>query len=154
MVVAIESLEGYVEGDLVAFRTFDEPQVKCEECATLVEMQAFVDQTRVARVMEFDQDAAQFIFGGQKSTFFLFIDESAHDNYKLMLNEASDKLRADGLVVSFSQTKKEIGLRLAEYLGVKDDMLPMVQIVDFNGEDMAKYTLDKEVNVENMVEFA
>jgi len=25
LVVAIESLEGYVEGDLVAFRTFDEP---------------------------------------------------------------------------------------------------------------------------------
>jgi hypothetical protein len=29
--------------------------------------------------MEFDQDAAQFIFGGQKSTIFLFIDESAHE---------------------------------------------------------------------------
>lgn len=59
--------------------------------------------------MEFDQDAAQFIFGGQKSSIILFIDESAHESQKAMLNEASDKLRADGLVVSFSQIKKDIG---------------------------------------------
>lgn len=37
-VVAIETLEGYGEGDLVAFRKFDEPQVKCEECSSLAEM--------------------------------------------------------------------------------------------------------------------
>lgn len=71
-----------------------------------------------------------------------------------MLNEASDKLRADGLVVAFSQIKKDIGQRLAEYVGVKEDMLPLIQIVDFHGEDLAKYTMDKEVSVENMVEFA
>lgn len=33
-------------------------------------------------------------------------------------------------------------------------MLPMVQICDFAGDDMAKYTMTKEVNVENMVEFS
>lgn len=63
-VVAVDTLEGYQTGDIVAFRKFDEPEVKCEECSSLVEMQSFVDQTRVARVMEFDQEAAQFIFGG------------------------------------------------------------------------------------------
>lgn len=76
------------------------------------------------------------------------------DTHKAMLNEASDKLRADGLIVSYSQIKKDIGQRLGEYLGVKEDMLPMVQICDFAGDDMAKYTMDKEVNVENMVEFS
>lgn len=31
------------------------------------------------------------------------------DTHKSMLNEASDKLRADGLIVSYSQIKKDIG---------------------------------------------
>lgn len=117
-------------------------------------MQAFVDSTRVARVMEFDQEAAQHIFGNQKSAIILYVDESAHEAQKAMLNEASDKLIADGLVCSFSQIKKDIGQRLAEYVGVKEDMLPIVQIIDFLGDDLAKYTMDKEVSVENMVEFA
>lgn len=154
VVVSVESLEGYAQGDLVAFRKFDEPQVKCEECATAAEMQSFVDATRVARVMEFDQEAAQHIFGNQKSAMILFVDETAHEAQKAMLNEASDKLIADGLVCSFSQIKKDIGQRLAEYVGVKEDMLPLVQVIDFQGDDLAKYTMDKEVSVENMVEFA
>jgi protein disulfide-isomerase A1 len=104
--------------------------------------------------MEFDQEAAQFIFGGQKSAMILFIDETGHEAQKAMLIEASDKLRADGLICSFSQIKKDIGQRLAEYVGIKEDMLPKIQIIDFHGEDLAKYTLEKEVSVENMVEFA
>lgn len=84
----------------------------------------------------------------------LFIEDGTHETQKAMLNEASDKLRADGLVVAFSQIKKDIGQRLAEYVGVKEEMLPVIQIVDFQGEDLAKYTMDKEVSVENMVEFA
>jgi len=36
-VVNVESAEGYASGDLVAFRQFDEKEVKCEGCVTFEE---------------------------------------------------------------------------------------------------------------------
>lgn len=50
----MESVEGYNNGDLVAFRQFDEKEVKCEGCGNFEESMNFVDQTRIARVMDFD----------------------------------------------------------------------------------------------------
>jgi len=37
-VVSIEAIEGYATGDFIAFRKFDEPEVKCEECSSVSEM--------------------------------------------------------------------------------------------------------------------
>jgi len=37
------------------------------------------------------------------------------------LIDASEKIRELGLVVTYSQIEKEIGQRLAEYIGVKAD---------------------------------
>jgi len=53
-IVNVESLEGYSAGDLVAIRKFDENEVKCEGCSTSEETLAFIESSRVARVMDFD----------------------------------------------------------------------------------------------------
>lgn len=72
-----------------------------------------------------------------------------------MLVDASDKIKEQGLVVSYSQIKKDIGQRLAEYIGVKSEDLPKVMIVDFTAsEDIAKFTLREEISVDSMVAFA
>jgi len=63
-IVSVEALEGYTAGDLVAIRKFDENEVKCDSCVGVEDVKAFVEVTRIAKVMDFDQDAAQHIFGG------------------------------------------------------------------------------------------
>lgn len=72
-----------------------------------------------------------------------------------MLVDASDKIREMGLVVTYSQIQKDIGQRLAEYIGVKAEQLPRVMVIDFTAnEDIAKFTMPGDISVDSLVSFA
>jgi len=138
--------------NLVVFRSFDDGKktLSAAEAFTLTQMKEFLDSVRFASVMEFDEEAAQNIFGGQKTSIFYFSDKEDSEGLKAFSQVAASK-KFD---ITFSKSTITTGLghRLSEYIGVTDKDEGSVRLVKFAGQDLNKYKLDT-VTVESLEKF-
>lgn len=138
--------------NFIIFRTFDDGMKVFGTDGEMsnTEMRKFFDDHRFAAVIEFDDEAAQTIFGGQKSAVFFFNDNHDTETEKVFYSVAASK--KFNIIFSRSTITTGLGQRLSEYIGVNGKHENEVRLVKFQGQDLEKYRLEK-VTVESLTKF-
>ena len=100
----------------------------------------FLSVATVQRMVEFDDIYVDYIFHYSNPAIFLFVDKENETQIKLIseFSEAAE-IGSDKLVYAFSDVKEDMQKRLAEFLGIGSEDLPLLMIVDFNGHTAIKY---------------
>jgi protein disulfide-isomerase A1 len=110
----------------------------------------FVNAHKNPTVIDFDEEAAQNIFGGQKTSIFFFSDANDTAEEKAFTEVAKSK-KFD-IVFSKSTITSGLGKRLAEYVGVPESDNETVRLVKFQGQELEKFRLEG-VTVESLTKF-
>lgn len=124
---------------LIVFRDFDEGRKFLVNTKPFdnAGMKNFFEALRFPTVMEFDQKAAERIFGGQKSAMIMFTDNNDDDNL-VPFRELAKARKAD-MLFSRSTVTGGLGARLSEFVGVDAGSAPCVRIIKFAGGQLNKY---------------
>ena len=125
----------------VLFRDFDEGHkfLLGDSPIDTTKMREFLESHRYPFVTEFDQDAANRIFGSQKDAMILMTDDKDHEAVKNFQDFAKEN-QGQNLIFTTSAITSGFGQRLAEYIGVKSG--PTVRVISFKNRDLTKYIVD------------
>lgn len=126
---------------VVVFRDFDDGIKKKEFKGFYPEdVKEFIDDVKFPLVMEFNQQAAERIFGGEKSAIIFFADKP---NEELLNNfrELAKTYKSE-ILFSHSKISQDLGARLAEYIGITAADENSARIVKFAGGNLNKYKCD------------
>jgi protein disulfide-isomerase A1 len=145
---------GVAVDTLVLFRTFEEPQLNYAGEFTADAVKAWIGSNSLPTVMDFDQPAAQKIFGENLPALFLLVaDNDASKTAKEALNAASGELKGK-ILMSATQVADGLGKRLGDYIGVVDADTPCVRIVNPTKEGAVnKYVYSGDITSEGLVKF-
>ena len=124
---------------LVVFRDFDDGRkfLVSNEVPTAANLKTFFESVRFPLVMDFDQKAAERIFGSESPAIIFFSDDSNDSNVEAFKAAAKDR-RGD-ILFSKSTVTGGLGARLCEFLGVTKDDTPTVRIIRFKNGALDKY---------------
>lgn len=127
---------------MVVFRTFDEGHkfLLDDEPLTVEKMKSFFEEHRYPYVTDFDQEAANRIFGQQKTAFILMTDSTDSDAVKTFREFAKNNQSEH--LYSLSTVTTGFGARLAEYVGVKAEHDPTLRVVSFTGGNLNKFIVN------------
>jgi protein disulfide-isomerase A1 len=141
------------KGSLVLFKHFDEKKNELRKI-NLEKIIEFSRQYALPKVMMFNDKAVQYIFQKKNPALILYADKKSvnWNKYGNILIEISEKINRK-LAVVITDIKEGIALRLAEYVGIKENDLPLVSILDTRKDDLKKYNMDDEISVENILNF-
>ena len=116
-------------------------------------IEEFIDAYSSPKVMNFDEKAAQIIFGKAIPAIMLYCskDSDKWEEYKKLMTTISEKINGKLKVVQ-TDIKEGMASRLAEYIGVKESDLPSVRIADTR-VDLKKYNMEGEINEKNILQF-
>lgn len=123
----------------IVFRNFDDGRkfLVSEEMPATQNMKTFFEAVRFPMVMEFDQKAAERIFGSESPAMIFFTEDNNDSHYDAFKQVASER-RADILFTKSSITGG-LGARLSEFLGVDKTMSPTVRIIKFKNGSLDKF---------------
>ncbi|OWF51818.1 protein disulfide-isomerase-like [Mizuhopecten yessoensis] len=125
---------------VVLLKKFDEGRNDLEGEVTVEAVKTFVSGNRLPLVVEFTQESAQKIFGGEiKNHILLFIKKSA-DNFKDTMDgfKASAKGFKGKVLFIYLDIGDEENSRILEFFGLKPEECPSVRLINL-GEDMSKF---------------
>lgn len=132
------SLEITSKFAFVVFRNFDDGTkfLVMDELKDLTSFKTFFESVRYPLVMDFDQDAAERIFGSQSSAMFYFSDEkdAGFETFKEFAKNNTNKI-----FFSHSTITTDLGARLAEFIGITTEDKGSVRIIKFNGGNLDKF---------------
>ena len=123
---------------LLLYRNFDSgnQRLTADSMWSSEEIKQFVESLRFPLVIEFDQEAAQRIFGEHKTSIFYFHDDFESQEVKDFREVAKSNQEKD-LVFSISAVTKDFGKKLADFIGISESN--QLRIVKFNDGDILKY---------------
>jgi len=131
-----------VPGDsVVLFKKFDEGRNDLPAADMTVEaVKKHVAENSLPLVIEFTQETAQKIFGGEiKNHLLLFVDKSAADFEKLKDEfGAAAKNHKGSVLFIFINIADEENERILEFFGLTKDDCPTVRLINL-GDDMTKF---------------
>ena len=134
---------------------FDEGQVKYDGKLTVKDLQMFITVNALSLIVDFNQETAQKIFGGDiKSHLLVFLSKEAghYDKYVEAIKEPAKKFRGDVLFVTINADEADHE-RILEFFGMKKDDVPSMRLIKLE-EDMAKYKPENpELTSENVNDF-
>lgn len=124
---------------LVIFRAFDDGRkfLVSEEVPTTQGMKTFFEGVRFPLVMDFDQKAAERIFGSE-SPAFIFFSENSNDSQFSAFTDLAKERRAD-ILFAKSTISDGLGARLSEFLGVSKADAPAARIIRFKNGALDKF---------------
>jgi protein disulfide-isomerase A1 len=128
------------EKSLILFRKFDDGDkvLNLEKDFNVEIVKQFINGHKFPIVAEFDQEAANRIFGEKLETMFFFDENFESENAKIFKDFAkSHHAKNQKIVFSISKIAEGFGQRLSEYLGVTHG--PSAVIVKFSGEGLDKF---------------
>jgi protein disulfide-isomerase A1 len=126
---------------IVLFKKFDEGRNDLDAAgATPESIKEFISSNQLPLVIEFTQESAQKIFGGEvKNHLLLFISAKADDfQDKLAAYRAAAGDFKGKVLFIYINIDDEDNLRILEFFGLKTDECPAVRYISL-GEDMTKY---------------
>jgi len=128
---------------VVLFKKFDEGRNDLTEDLTSENIAAFVVANQLPLVIEFTQEAAQKIFGGElKQHCLLFVSKTSDefsgiiDNYKAVASDFKGKV-----LFIYIDIGVEDNQRILEFFGLSSDDAPAIRYINL-GEEMTKYKPD------------
>ena len=140
------------KGTIVLYKHFDEKKNELRKI-NLQNIQEFVKQYALPKVMVFNDRSVQHIFQRKNPAVILYADNKSvnWNRYGNIMVEVSEKINRK-LAVIITDIKEGIAVRLADYVGIKEKDLPLVSILDTR-KDFKKYNMDDEITVENILKF-
>lgn len=124
----------------VVVRGFDDGNkfLVLDELKDMAGFKQFFDSVKFPIVMKFDQQAAERIFGTQASAIVYFSDDE-DEGYKVFKTFASEN--ANKILFSHSFITKDLGARLAEYIGITSEDTGSVRILKFESGNLDKFKI-------------
>ena len=119
---------------VVILRNFDEAVTPYTGAHNAEALAAFAKTKVTARLINFDEDSIEPIFGKKASAIMLFSNENDTAYHKIFA-EAADKLQGKILFVK-STTTNGIQQKLADYIGVSAKDTPTIRIIKFQADDL------------------
>lgn len=130
-----------MESDGVAlFKKFDEGRNNFEGDVTAEAVGKFIASNRLPLIIEFTQESAQKIFGGEiKNHILLFLEKPADGSAKILegFRKAAEGFKGKILFITLD-TSDEDNARILEFFGLKKEECPAARLITL-GEDMTKY---------------
>jgi len=142
------------ENDIVLHKTFDENKnvYDITKEHTLENISEFIDENSMRLVSGFNEKSAEFIFGKSKTGLFLYRNPETHKDLDAIMQEVAPEYKGKIYFIATGITG-ELEQKLAEYIGMTENMLPKLMIHDIRESEVLKYTLNKEITTENIKEF-
>ena len=126
---------------IMFFRKFEDNKIKYTGAADKDALSAFVKPLQVPVVFEFGEDEIEHIFGQQQNTIFLFRSSATDKDAKFMATfEEAAKANKGKMLFTYSDIKDGIQARLAEFMGLKEENLPVLRAI--TPADMKKFQSD------------
>lgn len=141
-------------GDIVLFKKFDEKRNIYDRNAEKTEEKIldFIKTSSIPLVSPFNETTAEFIFGGSKTGIFLYRNPQTHTSVEEVFRTVAPEYKGDIFFVATGITE-ELEERLAEYIGVTEQDLPVIKIHQVGENDVKKFTLTGEQTAENIKRF-
>ena len=138
---------------IILYKKYDEKERELKEINEK-NIEEFIDKYSSPKFMKFGEEAANIIFNKNQSAIILFANDKFNkwDEYNKLMKNISDKINYK-LKVIISDIKDLMSQKLAEYLNIKENDLPVIRIVDTKGEYTKKYKMNKDINEINILEF-
>jgi protein disulfide-isomerase A1 len=128
---------------LTLFRQFDE-KVLHSTSFIIDAASEWISGSMVPTLQEFSEDSIEGIFGERKQAIFLFRKEASDAAYETVFAEAANTLKKEIVFVT-SGVSDGIQGRLGEFVGVTEDMLPTIRILD-PADGMKKYSFEGSID--------
>ncbi|XP_072044111.1 LOW QUALITY PROTEIN: protein disulfide-isomerase-like [Amphiura filiformis] len=146
---------GAKDNSIVLLKKFDEKRNDFDGEYTEEAIATFVGSHSLPLVIEFNDQTAQKIFGGEirvHNLLFIKRDSDTFDSVKEQFSKAAEDYKGKILFV-FIDAAVDSNTRILEYFGLKDDECPPLSLITLDG-DMKKYKPDfEELNTENIKTF-
>ena len=139
------------ERSVVLFKKFDEKRNDLETVKEK-ELADFIAKYSMKKVGSFDDKTTELVFGKNKPAIVYFGTKGDKWNEaEKLMEKMAEKLGAK-LKVVMTEIKSGMGKRIAEYIGLKEQELPSVRILDTR-KDLKKYIMEGDINEKNIDDF-
>lgn len=144
-----ESLKGKLKKTgtytLAILKNFDEGHTTLSQSMMLPaeDIKDFIELHRYPHVMEFDQQAAERIFGGEHPAIIHF-SEDFESKHAVDFKNAGKKFGRD-ILFSISKIKSDLGARLAEFIGITSKDEGANRIIKFSQGNLLKYKCTEDI---------
>ncbi|KAK3802461.1 hypothetical protein RRG08_033100 [Elysia crispata] len=126
------------EDKVVLFKKFDEGRNDFEGEITVENIQTFIAGNRLPLVIEFTQESAQKIFGGEiKNHILMFLKKEGNDDTIKGFESVAKEFKGKVLFI-YLDTANEDNTRIMEFFGLKEEETPAVRLIRLS-DDMTKY---------------
>ncbi|XP_046899688.1 protein disulfide-isomerase [Hypomesus transpacificus] len=140
---------------VVLFKKFDEGRNTFDGELTKENLLAFIKSNQLPLVIEFTEQTAPKIFGGEiKSHILLFVPKAAADFQEKMdqFKKAAEGFKGKILFI-FIDSKIDDNQRILEFFGLKKEECPAIRLITLEDE-MTKYKPENEdITAENIIAF-
>jgi len=141
----------YGDGEqLVLFKQFDEGESWLKGFFDQQRLRNFIEDNRYEVIMPFDTEMAiERIFGKETACMFLYTDFK--DSEDITIFNKFAKNNNERIVFSKSAISSGVGQRLAEYVGITQEILingSAIRIVNPKGGDLTKYVYSEKITEE------
>jgi protein disulfide-isomerase A1 len=125
---------------VVLFKKFDEGRNNYEGDATASALREFIAANQLPLVIEFTQESAQKIFGGEiKKHLLLFVKKTA-ENFKAVTDDyrtVAAEFKGKALFI-YINAEEDDNKRILEFFGMTDSDVPGLRFITL-GDEMTKY---------------
>ena len=141
------------KGTIILYKKYDERERELKEINEK-NIEEFIYKYSSPKLMKFGEKAADIVFNKNQSAIILFANEKSNEwnEYNELMKKISDKINYK-LKVIISDIKDLMSQKLAEYLNIKENDLPLIRIVDTKGNYTKKYKMNEDLNEKNILEF-
>ncbi|KAK7113651.1 protein disulfide-isomerase-like [Littorina saxatilis] len=123
---------------IILLKKFDEGRNDFDGESTSEAITKFVRDNQLPLVVEFTQESAQKIFGGEvKNHILLFLKKESGEETIDKFKAAAGDFKGKVLFIYLDTDNEENG-RITEFFGLKEEEIPAVRLIQLT-EDMAKY---------------
>ncbi|XP_067672300.1 protein disulfide-isomerase-like isoform X1 [Haliotis asinina] len=124
---------------IILFKKFDEGKNVFDGDFKADEIASFISGNRLPLVVEFTQESAQKIFGGEvKNHILLFMDKGEGFDEKVEIFKAVAKDFKGRVLFITIDTTTEDNARILEFFGLKKEETPAIRLISLK-EDMTKF---------------
>lgn len=148
---------GAADGAIIAVRDFadEEAIVKLEGDVSAESVGTFVGANRLPSVVEFSDETAPMIFGGDIKSHYLLFSDATSDTHAATLAtfRKVSKAFAGKMICVFVNSANEENDRILDFFGIKKEMGSLVRII-YLTEGVDKYAPEfTELSEENLSKF-
>ena len=142
------------KGSIILFKPFDEKKNEYNGDIKEKNLIEFINKYSSPKFMKFDENVYEKIFLTGLPSIMILTEENSpkYSEYEKLLKTLSEKIN-DKLKVLIFNIKDEMSSYFAEFIGIKENELPLVRIFEIKNNGLQQYNMQYEINLENILKF-